>query len=107
MSRKTRCEYDSTFVDFIDETGKRITRSKCSGCGKWHKGTFGINISFNVPNHLFGGRVKLCHSCAKEVAPLLNQIAQKIDYGDTPKDESEIGKKCNEEIAKIFKVNKF
>lgn len=102
MPKRERCKYDNSFVSFETEDGKRITRSRCTICGKWSVGTFGYSLSYETPELCGDTRVKLCRSCAKKISPVIEQLAAFSWNARPGKDESEIGKLCDAATMEIF-----
>ena len=102
MPRRERCRYDNSFVSFETNDGKKITRSRCTICGKWHTGTLGYSLSYELPELCGDARVKLCRSCAKKICSVIEQLASFSWNANPEKDESEIGKLCDAATAEIF-----
>ena len=96
--KRTRCKYDVHRVGFTDDDGKFKSYSRCSMCGKWHKGQYGIEFDFNVcdkngKDMWSAGKVKLCRDCAKKYADKLQEFSEMLWPETVPEDKSPLGKK--------------
>lgn len=103
MSKGTaRSKFDNSRVTFTTEDGKRHSYTVCTICGKWHKGQYGYDLEYWTDKTSGGTRVKLCGKCVKKVSAIIEELAA-VSWNAKPgKDDSEIGKLCENVTHMIF-----
>lgn len=104
---RNRCEYDNSIVQFLNDNGRLENYSRCNACGKWHKGQYGIELKYTVPNSDSWIRMKLCRKCAKMFENDIKTLVGKLLSIEPKEDTSAIGEKIKKVQEEIFgAVNK-
>lgn len=85
VQKVAKSKYDVERVGITGENGEVNSYSRCSICGEWHKGQFGVELDFCVPSEDDGRYTtsyamvkKLCRDCAKEINRDILRFADKL-----------------------------
>ena len=100
------CRYDNSRVAWEDEKG-RHNYSRCSICGKWHKGYKGLIIDYNGFGRITMMREKLCQGCAVKAGKMLEPFIEWVFEQESKmeKDVSDIGRECDRRIRYVLKMS--